>query len=111
MLALRPAAFEAVVAFYSIIHLPRNEHRSMFAQICNWLSPGGQLLCNLGVGDNPGSTTENWLGARMYWSGFDTETNLDILREVGFDIVESEVLYDDEDGRLVPFLWILAQKR
>ncbi|OQV08262.1 Methyltransferase domain-containing protein [Cladophialophora immunda] len=103
------SALQAVVAFYSIIHLPRDEQRTLIRQIWEWLSPAGYLLCNLGVADNPGSTAD-WLGSRMYWSGFDAETSLGILKDAGFTITQSEVLQDDEDGRLVPFLWILAKK-
>ena len=108
-LAFEPSSFQAVVAYYSIIHLPREEQRAIATQIWTWLSPGGYLVCNLGVSDDPGSM-RNWLGSKMYWSGFDAGTYLQILEGAGFDIVESEILHDDEDGRLVPFLWVLARK-
>ncbi|KAH0844912.1 putative O-methyltransferase [Fonsecaea pedrosoi] len=103
------STIQAVVAFYSIIHLPREEQRSLIQQIWEWLSPAGYLLCNLGVADNPGSTAD-WLGSRMYWSSFDVETGMKMLKDTGFTVTQSEVLHDDEDGRLVPFLWVLAQK-
>ncbi|KAG0649159.1 Delta(24)-sterol C-methyltransferase [Hyphodiscus hymeniophilus] len=109
-LNFEPASFDAVVAFYSIIHLPREEQGMMFQKIFSWLRNDGYLLCNLGVVDNPGKTTENWLGSNMYWSSFDVETNLKLIRDAGFAIDVHEVLEDDEDGRLVPFLWILAKK-
>ncbi|OCT52096.1 putative O-methyltransferase [Cladophialophora carrionii] len=109
-LALEASSLQAVVAFYSIIHLPREEQRTMMAQIWTWLSPGGFLVCNLGVRDDPGATRE-WLGsAKMYWSSFDAETNLQSLRSSGFTIIDSQILPDDEDGRIVPFLWVLARK-
>ncbi|KIX95601.1 uncharacterized protein Z520_08721 [Fonsecaea multimorphosa CBS 102226] len=104
-----PSALQAVVAFYSIIHLPRDDQRRLIQQIWEWLSPAGYLLCNLGVADNPGSTAD-WLGSRMYWSSFDVETSIKMLKDTGFTITQSEVLHDDEDGRQVPFLWVLAKK-
>lgn len=107
-LEFEPASFDAVVAFYSIIHLPRGEQAILFQRIYSWLRPGGYLLCNLGVGDNPGSTAKDWLGSQMYWSSFDVETNLKLLRDAGFAINEHEILEDDEDGTLVPFVWIIA---
>ncbi|KIW52484.1 hypothetical protein PV05_08118 [Exophiala xenobiotica] len=103
-------SLSAVVAFYSIIHLPREEQPAMLKQIWTWLAPGGFLLCNLGVTDDPGTMNENWLGARMYWSSFNVETNIEHLEKAGFTIVESEVLSINEDGTMVPFLWILARK-
>lgn len=107
-LDFQPASLDAVIAFYSIIHLPKPDQIHMFRQICTWLKPGGYLLCNLGTVDDPGSA-RTWLGgSQMYWSGFDREVYLTILSECGFGHVESQVLEDDEDGKLVPFLWILA---
>ena len=109
-LEFEPVSFDGVVAFYSIIHLPRVEQAILFQRIYLWLKPGGYLLCNLGVGDDPGSTAKDWLGSQMYWSSFDAETNLKLLRDTGFTIHEHKVLEDDEDGTLVPFVWILAAK-
>jgi hypothetical protein len=47
----------------------------------------------------------------MYWSGFDTATNVQMVKNAGFDIVEEEITKEKEDGAIVPFLWILARKR
>ena len=38
-------SFDAAVAFYSIFHLPREEHRGLFERIHRWLRPGGYFLC------------------------------------------------------------------
>jgi len=109
-LTFESESLSAVVAFYSIIHLPREEQPAMLKQIWTWLADGGFLLCNLGVTDDPGTMNEDWLGARMYWSSFNVETNIEQLEKAGFTIVESEVLSIKEDGTMVPFLWILARK-
>ncbi|KAH8811350.1 methyltransferase type 11 [Xylogone sp. PMI_703] len=109
-LRFESASFDAVVAFYSIFHLPRGEQAELFQRIYSWLRPGGYFLCNLGVHDDSGSVAKDWLGSQMYWSSFDTETNMKLLRDVGFVIDEHEILEDDEDGRLVPFVWILSKK-
>lgn len=102
--------FEAVVAFYSIIHLPRQEQLDMFKQIWSWLKPGGYLLCNLGTTDDPGGT-HTWLGdTQMYWSGFNADQYHQILTERGFCSINTEIITDNEDGKLVPFLWVLAQR-
>ena len=39
------------------------------------------------------------------------QTNLKIVEKAGFEIVESAVVQDDEDGGKVPFLWVLARKK
>ncbi|KFY32454.1 hypothetical protein V493_00187 [Pseudogymnoascus sp. VKM F-4281 (FW-2241)] len=109
-LEFEPASLDAVVAFYSIFHLPREEQPVLFKKIYSWMKPGSYLLCNLAATDIPGSTAENWLGSSMYWSSFDVETNLGLLKEAGFTVTEHEILEDDEDGKIIPFLWILAEK-
>ena len=47
----------------------------------------------------------------MYWSGFDAVTNVQMVRDAGFDLMEDEIIQEEEDGTTVPFLWILARKR
>ena len=41
------SSFNAVVAFYSIFHLPREQHQELFRRVHRWLKPGGYLLCTL----------------------------------------------------------------
>ncbi len=104
------ASFDAVVAFYSIIHLPRAEQAVLIARLAEWLRPGGWFLVNLGVSNDPGSIEPDWLGTAMYWSSYDAQTNLDLVSQAGLTLVEAETLIDDEDGESVSFLWILAKK-
>ncbi len=109
-LAFPPASFDAVVAFYSIIHLPRAEQPVLLKRFAAWLHPGGWLLVNLGISNDPGSIEPDWLGAPMYWSSYDAQTNLDLVSQSGFTLVETDILIDNEDGQPVSFLWILAKK-
>ena len=104
------ASFDAIVAFYSIIHLPRPEQAVLIERLATWLRPGGWFLANLGVSNDPGSIEPEWLGTAMYWSSYDAQTNLDLVGQAGFTLVETDILIDDEDGESVSFLWILAKK-
>jgi hypothetical protein len=54
--------------------------------------------------------SSQWLGGKMYWSGYDATTNVQMVKGAGFEIVEEEVTKEEEDGVIVPFLWILARK-
>lgn len=110
MLAIPPEAFDAVVAFYSLIHIPRSEHARLLCRIASWLRPGGWLLATMGTENTPGVIEADWLGAPMYWSSYDAETNRELVRHTGFTPLESEVLTDEEDGEPTPFLWMLARK-
>jgi cyclopropane fatty-acyl-phospholipid synthase-like methyltransferase len=105
------ASFDAVVALFSITHVPREEHEGLLGRIRGWLKPGGYLLANMASGNDPGTIEEDWLGTRMFFSGFDADTNRRLLQETGFDLMEADVIEQEEDGRPVSFLWVLAQAR
>ena len=64
------------------------------------------------MGANPsvGEVEEDWLGAPMYFSHFDAETNRRFVEQSGLRLVTSSVEVADEDGVSVPFLWIVARK-
>jgi cyclopropane fatty-acyl-phospholipid synthase-like methyltransferase len=114
MLDLRfpPESFDAVVSFYAIIHVPREEHRTLLGRIYNWLRPGGAFLATWAMSDWEG-IEENWegWGAPMWWSHFDAETNLDMLREAGFAIERADVRESGgEESRDERWLWVLARK-
>jgi len=51
------------------------------------------LLC-LGAEHSVADIDENFLGARMYWSHYDTKTYLDMLDECGFSILWSKRVED-----------------
>jgi SAM-dependent methyltransferase len=70
-----PMSFDLVTAFYSLIHVPRDEHAAVLAGISCWLElgPGGIALLTMGAGDGGEGVSENWLGAPMYWSNWDAK--------------------------------------
>lgn len=107
--ALRPESVDAVVAFYSIIHLPRHQHAALFRAAAGWLKPGGVFAASFGTRDSGGAVEEDWLGVRMYSSSHDPATTEALLRDAGFRIDRSRIETADEDGQPVPFLWIVAQ--
>jgi ubiquinone/menaquinone biosynthesis C-methylase UbiE len=57
-----PASFDAVAAFYSIIHVPRDEHAALLQTIATWLRPGGLLVATMGAGSTEGDLVDDWLG-------------------------------------------------
>jgi SAM-dependent methyltransferase len=70
--AFRPASFDGVVAFYSLIHVPRVHHAGLLARVRRWLRPGGVLVASLGWHDLPVGTDPDWLGGGpMHWNFFD----------------------------------------
>jgi SAM-dependent methyltransferase len=111
MMALEfpPQTFDAVVALYSIIHLPRVEQAALIPRLAAWLRPGGQLLMNLGISGDPGFVDPDWLGAPMYWSSYNADTYLDMIRQASLTPLDAKVIAEEEDGSPVGFLWIWAE--
>lgn len=118
MLALHfdPSSFDGIVGFFSVFHLPRDQQKDMLTKVLNWLKPGGLLAFNLGTSDQE-EIRGNFLGHDMYWSSYGVEYNLKMIKEIGFQVVEHEIL-EAGDGKLdesdpdygVKFLWIVARK-
>jgi SAM-dependent methyltransferase len=80
-------SFDAVVALYSLIHVPVAEQPGLFASMHTWLRPGGRLLAIVGVESWTGAE-DDWLGAGapMWWSHEDAATYLRWLDGAGFRV-------------------------
>ncbi|MFQ5795449.1 MAG: class I SAM-dependent methyltransferase [Candidatus Bipolaricaulia bacterium] len=109
-LDLPPASFDAVVAFYSIIHVPRQEHPKLLQTIATWLRSGGLLVVTMGASSTDVGFEEDWLGAPMYWSSYGSETNKHLVEATGLHIISAREETAEEFGELVTFLWVVAQK-
>ncbi len=108
-LDLPTGEIDAVVAFYSIIHVPRTDQPSLFAKIRRWLRPGGYFVGCLSATDLPAGEDADWLGAGpMFWSGYDGDTYRQLLASAGFEIVEASVIPQMEGDEEVRFLWVKA---
>jgi SAM-dependent methyltransferase len=102
-------SLDAVVAFYSLNHVPRELLAPLFGRIHTWLVPGGLLLAALGQSDLEGWTGD-FLGAPSYFSSFPPETNSRLLREAGFTLRRDEVVTIREPEGPARFQWVLAQR-
>jgi SAM-dependent methyltransferase len=102
---------DAVVAIFTLNHVPRVEHGDLLARVAAWLRDGGLLLCSFGVDDGPDEIDDDWLGVPMFFSHFDAETNRGLVVDAGLDIVLDEIVAMDEEGHgETRFLWVLAEK-
>ena len=107
-LEFEPASFDAVVAFYSLTHVPRDEVPPLLGRIREWLRPGGVLVATMGVEDDPGGIEHDWLGVDMYFSHFSARRNRRLVEAAGFVVDSAEVLTEPEDRFAARFLWIVA---
>ena len=86
------SSFDGAVAFYSIFHLPREEHPELFRRIYDWLQIGGYLLCTLNRFRDEAYTEDDFFGVTMYWSNYGLEDYKEILTRVGFTLLETTVI-------------------
>lgn len=103
-------SFDAVVAFYALTHLPRDEQGPLLRRIAAWLRPRGLYFATMGAHADPGTVEDDWLGAPMYFSHHDAETNRRLVVDAGLTITRAEIESEDEDGQPVEFLWLMARK-
>jgi cyclopropane fatty-acyl-phospholipid synthase-like methyltransferase len=109
-LELPPASFEAVAAFYSLNHVPRELLPELFARVHSWLVPGGLLLASLGISDTH-AWTGTWLGTTMFFSSYTHETNSRLLDEAGFERLRDElvtIVEPEPDGEGA-FQWVVCR--
>ncbi|KAF8555253.1 S-adenosyl-L-methionine-dependent methyltransferase [Imleria badia] len=94
--------FDAVVAFYVLIHMPVEEQRALIQHLGNWVKAGGYCMMTVGLTAWTGEA-KGWLGSdtRMWWS----QTSLDNYRkwakDGGFEISRDEHepdVYEDSEG-------------
>ena len=104
------SSFDAVISFYSIDVIPRKEHKTILRRIYQWLQAGGYLLISIEAGDYDDVTGE-WLGVPMILSCFDPETMKQMVTDVGFDILLTDIETQIEGEKEISYLWLLGRKR
>ena len=110
-----PSSFDAVVALYSIFHIPRETQPALIRRFHRWLRPGGYLLCTLTHDSEPGYTEDDFHGVTMYWSNYSLGEYLGILAHSGFVVLETASTacgYDEAvQGVIEDHPVVLAQRR
>jgi SAM-dependent methyltransferase len=109
-LDLPPDSLDAVVAFYSLTHVPRADLPGLLAAVLGWLRPGGILIASMGAQDSPDAVEEDWLGAPMFFSHFGAKKNRALVRRAGFELEEAAVEVEPEDRHDALFLWVVARR-
>jgi SAM-dependent methyltransferase len=108
-LPIRGITFDAICSYYAIIHIPRSEHQKVLGSFLTILRPGGLALLCMGAGDLPNDTSR-YHSAPMFWSHFDRDTNLEVIKDTGLHILWSKTIVDSTHPSSA-HLFVLAQKR
>lgn len=111
------STFDAVVAYWSLIHVPMDDHQTVIDEFARVIRPDGRiLLCegtNEWVGENP-----DWLdsGVKMEWNIAGAKTTRDQLQNAGFIVVDRwgipsslEADRNKEDDNDEPWTFFSAQ--
>ena len=96
--------FDGIVACYSIIHVPRQLHRTILESFKHILRPGGILLFSCGSSEWEG--IEDFYGEQMFWSHFNSDVYIRYLKELRFKLHFAEPI----TGGGETHFWIMAEK-
>lgn len=116
-LPFAPATVDAVLAYWSLIHVPMADHRTVIEEFARVLRPGGRVLLCEGTNRWDGENA-NWLdsGVSMTWNIAGADATRDQLGDAGFSVVERWETSDpleadegdtDDDDR--PWTFFVAQ--
>ncbi len=102
-------SFDLILAFYSIIHLPRLEQTALLERITQWLKPGGYFVGNFSGEEMESVVMEKWLDEKgwMFWSGWGKEKTLEEMKKAGLEVLDADVEEDEVDAT---FLWTIAKR-
>lgn len=98
-------SFDGLTAFYSIIHVPREKHSSLFDSFHRILKPKGiMLVC---MGPDEWEATDVYLGTKMFWSQYSPEISSELVKDAGFQIISDRILVRGGERHY----WILARNK
>lgn len=106
------ATVGAVVAFYSLIHIPRTEVPAVLREFRRVLTPSGRLL--LAVHGGAGTmTSADFMGKKVPFEAtlFDKNELVDLVEASGFDATIATVRQPYEFERQTPRLYVGATRR
>jgi ubiquinone/menaquinone biosynthesis C-methylase UbiE len=98
-------SFDGLVAFYSIIHVPREKHSSLFESFHRMLKPEATML--VCMGPDEWEATDEYLGTTMFWSQYSPEKSLQLVKNAGFQIIYDKILIRGGERHY----WIMARNR
>lgn len=97
-------SFDAVTAFYSVIHLPIDAHADCYEEVARVLKPGGEFLFS--IGDDWAGENDDWLdpGERMAWSFPPLSETERLLEAAGLTVEDRYAVESRMDDVEWPFL-------
>lgn len=100
--------FEAIISFYAIFHIPREEHQELFSKMYGLLNQKGIILVTLGAKEYKYDVNPNFVGAPMAWSQYSANKYRIMLKKIGFKIIKATFEGTPKDQEY--HFWVLAKK-
>jgi SAM-dependent methyltransferase len=110
-LPMGDGAAGALVAFYSLIHIPRDEVPSVLREFRRVLMPSGRLL--LAVHGGSGNTeSDEFLGIKAHFEAtlFEKEELIELVEAAGFQLTSATVRAPYEFESQTPRLYVAATR-
>ena len=105
-----PNSFDGIFSYLAIIHVPREQKADLFKKIHEILKPDGILLIAIGCDDWVSTQDDDFMGQPMYWSQFGAEKTEAMIKDTGFEIIQSKIERNIFDGEEEKHFFVLAQK-
>ncbi len=90
-------SFDVAICLYTMFHLPRATHKTLFERIAQWIKPGGLFFVTVAAVAE--EVLERFFGALMFWSSYSLAEYERLLRDTGFEPIKTGMLghgYRDE---------------
>jgi SAM-dependent methyltransferase len=97
--------FNGIICVYTLWHIPRDTHLTIYQKFYDWLQPDGILMINTGARESEGMSL--FFGEPMLWSNPSKEQTLKYIKQTGFEILSQEIL---SRGGEIQF-WVFARKK
>lgn len=109
-LAFDPNSFDAIIASYSLFHIPSENHQAVFSNMYAWLRPRGQALFTYATKHYTGYDEfdgyKEFLGEQLFYSHQTPEHLETLLKRIGFDIQSMQY----HTIAAETFLWVIVKK-
>ncbi|OXM44282.1 SAM-dependent methyltransferase [Amycolatopsis thailandensis] len=84
-------SWDVVLAFFSMLQLPRTDQDAMISRFAQWVAPGGYVVLATVPRDNPGRVGE-WMGHWVQTFSYPVDVLRQRIEDTGLEIVREDLV-------------------